>query len=83
MKRQHFSLYNINRFRERGKHGQALPDPTVVGLSYLKLGDKIYARWRGVNKATGQREVHSLGPMPTTRELLHRAKDQGRRGITL
>jgi integrase len=80
MKRQHFSLYNINRFRERGKHGQALPDPTVVGLSYLKLGDKIYARWRGVNKATGQREVHSLGPMPTTRELLQRAKDQGKEG---
>jgi len=36
--------------------GKAISDPEATGLSYQKQRDidiRIYARWRGMNKGTG------------------------------
>jgi integrase len=67
-------FYNdIEKLRREGKHGQAITDSEATGLSYHKQGPSVYARWRGMNKATGKRDDVTLGRMPTSKELFYAA----------
>ena len=68
----------IDQLQKKGKDGDTLTDPTVKGLAYQKQGDRLYARLRVVNKATGKRQHHALGPLPTALEMALKAKFESR-----
>ena len=73
------SLYErIDQLRKKGKNGQVVTDPTVKGLEYQKQGESLYARLRVMNKATGKRDHHPLGPVPDALKVGLQAKWEGR-----
>ena len=73
------SLYErIDQLRKKGKNGQVVTDPKVKGLEYQKQGESLYARLRVMNKATGKRDHHPLGPVPDALKVGLQAKWEGR-----
>ena len=69
--------HKMEKLREKGKDGEYVSDGTVRGLKYEKQGDGIYARLRVMNKATGKRDNHPYGALPTLRELTRRSVASG------
>jgi integrase len=73
-----FTYSKLSQLLMKGKNGDAVTDPTVTGLQYIKQGSAVYARLRMTNPKTKKREHPEYGRMPSSGELLARGEAEGR-----
>jgi integrase len=72
---------SVSSLLKKGKNGDAVTDPTVPGLQYIKQGSAVYARLRVTKNK--KREHVEYGRMPSLGELLDRGEAEGKAAYVL